>query len=98
MKDGLNVDIEELKKTISDPLVWEQEFMCKFSKEYGAMLDTDLLEFADIPDDIDALPHWLGMDVGSVSDKSAIVDLTQFKDGSYFVRDIVMMNKASYES
>lgn len=98
VKDGLNVDIEELKKTISDPLVWEQEFMCKFSKEYGAMLDADLLEFADMPDDIDVLPHWLGMDVGSTSDRSAIVDLTQLKDGSYFVRDIVMLNKASYES
>lgn len=98
VKDGLNVDIEELKKTISDPLVWEQEFMCQFSKEFGAMLDTDLLEFADIPDDIDALPHWIGMDVGSTSDRTAIVDLTQLKDGSYFVRDIAMMNKASYES
>lgn len=98
VKDGLNVDIEELKKTISDPLVWEQEFMCQFSKEFGAMLDTDLLEFADIPDDIDALPHWIGMDVGSTSDRTAIVDLAQLKDGSYFVRDIVMMNKASYES
>ena len=98
VKDGLNVDIEELKKTISDPLVWEQEFMCQFSKEFGAMLDTDLLEFADIPDDIDALPHWIGMDVGSTSDRTAIVDLAQLKDGNYFVRDIVMMNKASYES
>ena len=98
VKDGLNVDIEELKKTISDPLVWEQEFMCQFSKEFGAMLDTDLLEFADIPNDIDALPHWIGMDVGSTSDRTAIVDLAQLNDGSYFVRDIVMMNKASYES
>jgi phage FluMu gp28-like protein len=62
------------------------------------MLDTDLLEFADIPEDIDALPHWIGMDVGSTSDRTAIVDLAQLKDGNYFVRDIVMMNKASYES
>ena len=98
VEDGLNVDVEELKKTISDPLVWEQEFMCQFSKEYGAMFDTDLLEFADIPDDIDALPHWLGVDVGSTSDRTALVDLAQLKDGSYFVCDIVMMNKASYES
>lgn len=72
--------------------------MCQFSKEFGAMLDTDLLEFADIPDDIDALPHWIGVDVGSVSDRTAIVDLAQLNDGGYFVRDIVMMNKASYES
>lgn len=40
----------------------------------------------------------MGMDVGSTSDKTAIVDLTQLKDGSYFVCDIVMMNNASYES
>ena len=47
VKDGLKVDISELKKTISDPQVWQQEFMCKFASEYGAMLDTDLLEFSD---------------------------------------------------
>jgi len=47
VKDGLKVDIGELKKTISDPQVWNQEFMCWFAAEYGAMLDTDLLEFSD---------------------------------------------------
>ena len=96
VKDGLNVDIEELKKTISDPLVWEQEFMCQFSKEFGAMLDTDLLEFADIPEDITA--HFVGVDIGATNDRTAIVDIIQRKNHTYFVNDIVMLHKSDYQS
>lgn len=97
VEQGLKVDIEELKKTISDPIVWEQEFCCKFSQEYGAMLDIDLLEFADQPQDTSNLPHWLGMDVGSTSDRTAITDIVQLPDKTFFVNDIIMLHKASYE-
>lgn len=91
------MDVEELKKTIADPIVWEQEFCCHFSQEYGAMLDLDLLEFADPPEDTLKLPHWLGMDVGSTSDRTAITDIVQLPDKTFFVNDIIMLNKASYE-
>ena len=37
----------------------------------------------------------MGMDVGSVSDKSAVVTLG-YADGVYYVDDIVMMHKAQY--
>lgn len=53
--------------------------MCKFASEYGAMLDTDILVFEDI-DIKDTYPHWCGVDIGSVGDRTAIVDLVQLPD------------------
>lgn len=97
VKDGLRVDVAELRKTITDPAVWDQEFMCRFASEYGAMIDTDLLEFAD-PEVKDSFPHWLGFDVGSTSDRSALVDLVELPDRTLFVRDVAVLHKASYES
>lgn len=47
VRDGLKLDIQQLRKTISDPAVWDQEYMCKFASEYGAMIDESLLVFRD---------------------------------------------------
>lgn len=96
VEQGLKVDIEELKKTIADPIVWEQEFCCKFSQEYGAMLDLDLLEFADPPEDTAA--HFVGVDIGATNDRTAIVDIIQRKNNHFFVNDIVMLHKSDYQT
>lgn len=53
--------------------------MCKFAAEYGALLDTDVLVFEDI-ETKDTYPTWCGMDIGSQSDRTAIVDLVQLPD------------------
>lgn len=31
VKQGLQVDLEQLKSTIKDPDVWDREYMCKFA-------------------------------------------------------------------
>ena len=46
-KDGLNVDIEELKKTVNSPDVWDREYMCTFAQEFGSLIDFQLLDFED---------------------------------------------------
>ena len=53
--------------------------MCWFAVDYSALLDTDVLIFEDI-EVKDSYPHWCGMDVGSASDRTAIVDLVQLPD------------------
>ena len=40
----------------------------------------------------------MGMDVGSTSDRTAIVDLVQLPDDTLLVADATIMHKASYES
>lgn len=95
---GLNVDIDGLKTLCPDPDIFNQEYLCQFNAEYSQLIDTSLLEFDDPPENIDGLPHWMGMDVGSTSDRTAIVDLVQLPDETLFVKDATIMNKASYES
>ena len=91
--DGLQIDLEALRHTISDPETWDREYMCKFAADFSSLVDTSILDFYD------EAPHfqakYMGMDVGSVSDKSAVVTLG-YADGVYYVDDIVMMHKAQY--
>lgn len=96
VRDGLKLDIQQLRKTISDPAVWDQEYMCKFASEYGAMIDESLLVFREA-ETKDTMPHWCGMDIGAQSDRTAIVDIVELPDRSIYVEDIVVMHKASYE-
>lgn len=95
---GLAVDIEALKTLCPDKDIFEQEYLCKFNAEFSQLIDTSLLEFEDPPENIDALPHWMGMDVGSTSDRTAIVDLVELPDGTLYMADATIMHKASYES
>lgn len=95
---GLTVDIDSLRTLCPDEDIFKQEYLCQFNAEYSQLIDTSLLEFIDPPDNIDALPHWMGMDVGSTSDRTAIVDLVQLPDDTLLVADATIMHKASYES
>ena len=69
--------------------------MCKFAAEYGAMLDTDLLEFSDTTP-YNCSCRFCGVDIGAVGDRTAIVDVMQLDDGSYFIDEITMLHKADY--
>lgn len=93
----MQVDLDQLKKTINDPDIWSREYMCEFAAEYSSLVDISLLDFIDAPEGLDSRPHWLGFDVASSSDKSALVDLVELSDGTLFVREATMMHKASYE-
>ena len=60
------------------------------------MIDLKLLDWYDeLPDG--AKTAYLGMDVGSTSDRTALVTLKELL-GTFYVDDIVVMHKASYES
>ena len=91
--DGLEIDLEALRRTIADPEVWDREYMCKFAADFSSLVDTSLLDFYDEAPKFSA--KYLGMDVGSTSDRTAIVTLG-YADGVCYVDDIVMMHKAQY--
>ena len=60
------------------------------------MIDLKLLDWYDeLP--AGAKTAYLGMDVGSTSDRTALVTLKELL-GTFYVDDIVVMHKASYES
>lgn len=92
---GLNTDIESLKSLCPDPDVFAQEYECKFMAEYGSLIDISLLKYYDVIPKANA-PTYLGMDIGSKSDRSAIVILKMIS-GIVYVDDIIMLNKVEYE-
>ena len=93
---GLEVDIAELEKLVGDKEVFDIEYRCKFADSWSSMIDLKLLDWYDeLPDG--AKTAYLGMDVGSTSDRTALVTLKELL-GTFYVDDIVVMHKASYES
>lgn len=95
-RQGLDLDVRRLKELVDDPEVFSREYMCEFCKQWSSMVDVGLLDFAEkLPGEPAA--RWLGMDVGSVSDRTAFVTLALCGE-DLFVEDVTVMNKASYES
>ena len=93
---GLEVDIAELEKLVGDKEVFDIEYRCKFADSWSSMIDLKLLDWYDeLPDG--AKTAYLGIDVGSTSDRTALVTLKELL-GTFYVDDIVVMHKASYES
>ena len=95
ISDGLEIDISRLKSLCPDPDIFAQEYECKFLSEYGSMIDINLLDWYD------ELPSgrqttYLGMDIGSSNDRSAIVTAIQISDITY-IDDIIMLNKTTYQ-
>lgn len=71
---GLDVDIDALMKMAVDPEVFDMEYMCKFADSFSEFVDLNLLDYVDeVPKD--AKTTYAGMDVGSTSDRTAIVTL-----------------------
>lgn len=95
MKDGLDIDLEALRRTIADPDVWDREYMCKFAADFSSLIDTRVLDFIEA--DQKPIAKWMGMDVGSTSDRTAVVTLAELPDHTFFVEDVAMLHKASYE-
>lgn len=93
--DGLEVDLDSLHTLCPDPDVFAQEYECKFLAEYGSMIDTNLVDwYDDEPEGVDG--RYLGMDIGSRQDRSAITTLLTKGDCAY-VSDIAMLDKVEYE-
>ena len=64
--------------------------------EYGSLVDVNLIDWYDNePVGVDGV--YLGMDIGSKSDRSAITTVKTVGSKAY-ISDIVMLNKVSYEN
>ena len=93
--DGLNVDLNSLHSLCPDTDVFAQEYECKFLSEYSSLIDLNLIDYYDeLPKE--TFTNYIGIDVGSTSDRTAMVTVKQSKDIAY-IDDIVIMHKASYE-
>lgn len=95
ISEGLRVNLTDLHNLVPDPEQFAQEFQCHFSKEYGAMLDPEVLQFyEDIPEGTDGV--YFSADIGRQHDRSSIVIMKTKKDMLY-VDDVIMLNKCEYQ-
>ena len=95
IQNGLEVNLDSLHSLCPDKDIFAQEYECKFMSSYGSLIDLDIIDWYD------EMPKgnpekYLGMDIGSTSDRSAIVTAKRFLDTTY-IDDIVMLIKTSYE-
>lgn len=95
IQNGLEVNLDSLHSLCPDKDIFAQEYECKFMSSYGSLIDLDIIDWYDeIPK---GNPEkYLGMDIGSTSDRSAIVTAKRILDITY-IDDIVMLSKTSYE-
>ena len=91
---GLDIDLEKLRSLCPDEDIFRQEYECCWLDSASSMLDVGILDWYD--DQVKSNEAYLGVDVGSTSDRSAFVTIRN-KGGVVFVDDAVVMKNASYE-
>jgi phage FluMu gp28-like protein len=98
IEQGLDIDAEELKAGLNDPLAWEQEFLVSFIAEEGAYLPYSLIATCQA----DSLaPEWnpqtsyLGMDIGRKRDLTVFCVLEKVGD-VYWLRCLERLRGAMF--
>lgn len=95
IQGGLEIDLDSLHSLCQDPDVFAQEYECKFMSSYGSLIDLEMIDwYDDLPKG--RYEAYLGMDIGSTSDRSAIVTAKRAL-GTTYIDDIAMLHKTSYE-
>ena len=87
MREGLKVDIEQMRAAVDDDDIWAQEFMCEFIDNTSVLLPYEMIgkcESADIKSltsgEDAASPLYIGMDVGRQKDLSVIITAAKCGD------------------
>ena len=82
VREGLKVDIEQMRAAVDDDDIWAQEFMCEFIDNTSVLLPYGMIgkcESNEIADD-EKSPLYVGMDVGRSHDLSVIVTAVKLGD------------------
>ena len=82
VREGLKVDIEQMRAAVDDDDIWAQEFMCEFIDNTSVLLPYEMIgkcESNEIADD-EKSPLYVGMDVGRSHDLSVIVTAVKLGD------------------
>ena len=82
VREGLPVDLEQLRAGVDDPDIWAQEYMCEFIDNTSVLLPYELIgkcESETVADDGQS-PLYVGMDVGRSKDLSVIVTAVKLGD------------------
>ena len=95
---GLNVDIDLLKKNIPDEDTFAQEYLCRPMDSISNLFTYDLLNqvtFATKPSS-PVIVRYGGMDIGRHNDLTAITILALTQDSKVFVEDIKVLRNTEF--
>ena len=95
IKDGLNVDLEQLHKLIPDPIQFSIEFECSFADSSNDFLSPNLLQFYN--DDVKLEDFFIGVDWARSGDGTAIVALGRNKESKIYLLDLCTLHNVEYE-
>lgn len=95
IKDGLNVDLEQLHKLIPDPIQFSIEFECSFADSSNDFLSPSLLQFYN--DDVKFEDFFIGVDWARSGDGTAIVALGRTKESRIYLIDLCTLHNVEYE-
>lgn len=95
IKDGLNVDLEQLHKLIPDPIQFSIEFECSFADSSNDFLSPNLLQFYN--DDVKFEDFFIGVDWARSGDGTAIVALGRTKESKIYLLDLCTLHNVEYE-
>ena len=95
IKDGLNVDLEQLHKLIPDPIQFSIEFECSFADSSNDFLSPNLLQFYN--DDVKLEDYFIGVDWARSGDGTAIVALGRTKESKIYLLDLCTLHNVEYE-
>ena len=95
IKDGLNVDLEQLHKLIPDPIQFSIEFECSFADSSNDFLSPSLLQFYN--DDVKLEDFFIGVDWARSGDGTAIVALGRTKESKIYLLDLCTLHNVEYE-
>jgi phage FluMu gp28-like protein len=110
VKQGLPVDIEELKSGLDDPEGWAQEYECEFIDDTSVLLPYDLIAACESGDALSATggsasggelgwhtenPLFTGVDIGRKHDLTVAWTLEKIGD-VLWTREILIMEKTPF--
>lgn len=95
VKEGLPIDIEEIKRTVMDDMVFEQEYMCAFLDNDSALFPYDVLRNAVHNERITGGKVYIGIDIGRTHDKTSIAILKE-ANGVFYVDHVESLTNKEF--
>jgi len=103
VNQGLDIDVEALRRGIKNEDAWRQEYLCEFLDEAGAFLPYELIQSCEVPKeeieirDIRELKGdiYLGIDIGRRKDLT-VISLVEKLGSVLFLRKIEILQKLPF--
>lgn len=93
VREGLPIDIDEIRKTVMDDAVFAQEYMCEFLDNDSALFPYDVLRNAVYTVKPTGGKVYIGIDIGRTHDKTSIAVLREINGVLYIDHVESLTNK-----